>query len=113
MSKEDWDGQTERRKDNMDLMIAVTNLTMRFDSELGNDTQQGSLKKSISRIDDKVCKINDSIFGTSVEDPGILTKLQEMNGLRKEFDYHVMQDRWLFGLILVMQGWALVKLYLI
>ena len=103
----------ERRKENIDLLVEVKNLNYRFDSELGTGKGDGSVKKHMRYMGDKIDKIHEIILGSSLDNPGILTKLREVNHVRRELRSHIQQDHWMFGVLIVLEGWALVKLYLL
>lgn len=97
----EWDGKSERRKDILDIVISLKELSVRFDNELGsaNGATEGSVKRHLRGMSEKIDKIYDVILG-NIEHKGISERLNlidtDLSNLDDDFKDHKEWDKWLF-----------------
>lgn len=65
---------------------------------------------SHERIYESLTKHNEVIYGNGHE--GLISKIKDIYGIRKELESHTIADRWFFGLLVTMNVGILLKLFL-
>ncbi len=103
-----YDGK-ERRTEVLNLATEVRALAIRFDNELGsaNGAAEGSVNRHLRKIQDDIAEMREVIIGDG-KSLGLSGKVLL---IVDEFNSHVIQDRYLFGITIIMLGWIIVKLY--
>ena len=108
-----WD-KIERRKltDFSEIMDRLNTIDVNI-GVLGNKVENihSKINSHNGDIKERLDKHELTLYGNGI--PGLTQKVNSIKDLEEKVDFHIGTDRFMYGILLLLEGWALVKLYLI
>ena len=92
----------ERRKDYSDILSRIGDLEIQI-ALIGTkfDSSHRNFRDFQFEIMELNTKITNTLYGNG--QPGLTTKVSNLDGIRNEIRYHSTTDKWVFGIVITVQ----------